>query len=395
MLFQTGGLTETTLTEGNTIMQSIWGAVYLLAVLMIQKSRIGNYNGFRVMLPLLILVGWTIFSVLWSELPSLALRRGLALLGTTIVGYYFGIRYNRDSFVRLLAWSLGLSALISLVVAVAWPDYGLILEGRGLAVRGAFLTKNELGRMMVLTTLVWLVYTPRGAVDRLARYSVLLVALSLLFLSASQTGRVVLPAIVFMRLFLPSFRRSPNLILPVIVVFALGSAALVISVVSSLDGVVSFLGRDLTFTGRTFLWTTVWRAIQSQPWLGYGYGSFWLGWDGPSSLIWFYNPWGPPHAHNGLLDMWLNIGLLGVVFFLVSFAMSFIRSIRLVREGEERGRLFPALFLMYLVLYNITESSLLNHNSLAWILYTVVAIQVAPRKAVADHPPNGPALTVG
>ncbi|WP_049558612.1 O-antigen ligase family protein, partial [Limnoraphis robusta] len=81
-----------------------------------------------------------------------------------------------------------------------------------------------------------------------------------------------------------------------------------ILVVAELLGLI---GKDPSLTGRTDLWAWAREMIDKRPWLGYGYTAFWQGLDGGSAYIIRAARWPVPYSHNGILDLWLDIGLLG------------------------------------------------------------------------------------
>ncbi|HZI74083.1 MAG TPA: hypothetical protein VFD73_08700, partial [Gemmatimonadales bacterium] len=120
--------------------------------------------------------------------------------------------------------------------------------------------------------------------------------------------------------------------------------------------------------------------IKLHPLLGYGYGGFWLQWDPPSGDIWRISMrtggWLPPNGHNGFIDLLAELGFAGLGAFLISFASNVGRALRLVRESVSAVDLFPLLFLYLLLLSNLTESVLVTHNSLLWLLYVAFTIQL-------------------
>ena len=89
------------------------------------------------------------------------------------------------------------------------------------------------------------------------------------------------------------------------------------------DVPLALLGRDATLSGRTGLWDAVLAAISMKPLLGYGYESFWNGLAGPSASVVAAVHWIPPHAHNGFLDLWLDLGALGLLIFGIGFVLRF------------------------------------------------------------------------
>src|SRR5947199_1655229 len=120
--------------------------------------------------------------------------------------------------------------------------------------------------------------------------------------------------------------------------------------------------------------------VQRHPWLGYGYGGFWLYWDGPSAEIWrvciVRYGWLPPNGHDGFLDLWLDLGLVGLVAFLVSLFGSIGRAVRLAHASRRFDDLFPTILLYFTILANLTESALVTHNSLIWVLLVATTMHL-------------------
>ena len=69
------------------------------------------------------------------------------------------------------------------------------------------------------------------------------------------------------------------------------------------------LGRDPSLTDRTAVWADV-LALQNRPMLGYGFESFWLG--DRLMVLWNKWWWRPTQAHNGYIETYLNLGLVGL-----------------------------------------------------------------------------------
>jgi O-antigen ligase len=157
-------------------------------------------------------------------------------------------------------------------------------------------------------------------------------------------------------------------------------------VTANSNALLQLMGRDNTLTGRTDLWTLALEEIAHRPWLGYGYSAFWIyKLDYVASLF----DWGVPHAHNGFLELALNIGVIGVAIFTIGFIRSFARALRGLRIDTSAAGLWPILFLSFVLLYNLTESTVLGHNSLYWALYVssglTAAIRAVPQPAASGR----------
>src|SRR5439155_9069149 len=83
------------------------------------------------------------------------------------------------------------------------------------------------------------------------------------------------------------------------------------------------VGRDPTLTGRTNIWNAV-LSTHTNPILGTGYESFWLG--RRLNEVWRQAGAGINEAHNGYLEVYLNLGLIGL-FLLVVFLVASYRTI--------------------------------------------------------------------
>ena len=101
------------------------------------------------------------------------------------------------------------------------------------------------------------------------------------------------------------------------------------------------LGRDSTLTGRTDIWRQV-LDLHTNPLVGVGFESFWLGerLRKIGELYW----WQANEAHNGYLETYLNLGLIGL-FILVGWIVAAFRKSRLEFLGNfEFGRFRSSYF---------------------------------------------------
>jgi O-antigen ligase len=138
------------------------------------------------------------------------------------------------------------------------------------------------------------------------------------------------------------------------------------------EPVFTMLGRDPTLTGRTDIWSAVLHSGSERPWLGYGYNAFWQEWNGPSAAVLTEIGWEAPNSHNGLLDLWLELGFAGVGALLIGLISAARAGLLSARRAPTIAGLWPLVFLSYLVLINVSMSVLLRPHSLSWILYVAL-----------------------
>jgi len=129
------------------------------------------------------------------------------------------------------------------------------------------------------------------------------------------------------------------------------------------------LGRGSELSGRTGLWTAL-LGLHTNPILGTGFESFWLG-ERPQQLkgLFYFIP---NEAHNGYLETYLTLGLLGL-FLLIGVFVATFRKIRLqLFRNFEMGR-YRLGFLVALILSNWTEAVFITLSPL-WFTFYLVAI---------------------
>ncbi len=143
------------------------------------------------------------------------------------------------------------------------------------------------------------------------------------------------------------------------------------------NSILGTIGKDATLTGRTDMWPYIIDMIAKEPWLGYGYSAFWQDWNSPGAAVWYAARWTPPNAHNGLLDLWLDLGLVGVLAFGIGMVIVIVRGFRWFRLDQSWSSFWPILCPTYLTLANVSESFFLNFNDLFWVLYVSVAFSLA------------------
>ena len=134
-------------------------------------------------------------------------------------------------------------------------------------------------------------------------------------------------------------------------------------------GAFAAVDRDITLSGRTIIWSYVWEDIQKRFWLGYGLEAYWF--SAAPVELWSMSR---GYAHNGLLESWLSIGLIGVALLLALVVRTLLGLLRGFVSGDWLDVAWPTMFCLMFVTQNITESSVLTGN-LLWILFIFVALR--------------------
>jgi O-antigen ligase len=143
------------------------------------------------------------------------------------------------------------------------------------------------------------------------------------------------------------------------------------------SGLVQTLGRDTTLTGRTDVWKRV-LSMSVNPLLGTGFESFWLG--KRLETLWQIYWFKPTEAHNGYIEVFLNLGWIGLFLLAVVLVMGYRRITGEIRRGENEAGLRLA-FLFVAISYNFTEAAFKTMHPV-WILL-LLSIMAVPKVRLA------------
>jgi exopolysaccharide production protein ExoQ len=142
------------------------------------------------------------------------------------------------------------------------------------------------------------------------------------------------------------------------------------------------LGRGSTLSGRTVLWTRL-LELHTNPILGTGFESFWLG-ERLKQLegIFFFIP---NEAHNGYLETYLTLGLIGV-FLLIGLFVATFWKIRLELFRNFEWARYRLGFLAAVILYNWTEAAFRTLSPI-WFAFYLIAMDY-PRTLLGTARPS-------
>jgi O-antigen ligase len=108
------------------------------------------------------------------------------------------------------------------------------------------------------------------------------------------------------------------------------------------------------------------------PLFGAGYESFWLG--ARLEKMWQTNPEHPNQAHNGYLEVFLDLGWVGLTLLAVVMASGCWSVVRALRRDPEAARLKLAFFVVAAI-YNLTEHAFRELHPV-WIAFLLAVIIV-------------------
>ena len=377
-----GGASETT-AAGDVRIQLMFAPLYVYAVFALALRPLRALRTVFAQPLLLLLAVLVVGSVLWSDVPGVTLRRGLAFVGTYLFGVFLAARFDFGRGIRILAAALGAAAIASVVIVGLMPGWGIMTDLHVGAWRGGFWHKNTMGGAMALGVLANVACSADSKRWRALWAGFAFLCFVLLLLTQSRTAIVVVVSSTLVYL---AARRALSLglylLVPALVIGALTATLLLGLLVRNYEVILLALGRDATLTGRTALWALLVVAISTRPVLGFGYGAYWSAHSVQQSGVHLLTGWEMSHAHNGPIDVALDIGLAGLCVLTLALLFAFARRVRSSNRWE------VATFLSVLaliVLANMTESVLVRHNAMYFPMLIFLASAGAGRGKTAAH----------
>ncbi len=352
-------------------------ALFILYRRKIEWSRILKDNS--VLILLFLYMG---SSILWSDFPFVSFKRWIRTVAVILMAL---VVLSEQSPLQALESVLRRSAYVlipfSLVLIKYFSLYGRVYgrwDGQEMWT-GVTTHKNSLGQLCALSAifLIWAALRKWRSGDlfksRSQTFADALVFSIALFLlngtggSYSATSIAMLIFGIASLLLLYWMKNLARFIAAHLKAFAVALALMYLFLADSLVAMVSsILGRDETLTSRTDIWRGIIDVASNNPLFGVGYGGFW----GLSEISFKI---GASQGHNGYLDVYLELGIVGIVL-LSAFLLSFCGRVRRELDHVFDWGVFGICFLLMVMLYNYTESAFLSTGYLwtTMVLLTVV-----------------------
>jgi O-antigen ligase len=321
-------------------------------------------------------------AILWSDFPFVAFKRWIKVLGHPVMALVILTDPRPTEALRLVLLRCSAIMLPLSVLFVKYlPQYSRMYDpwtGQPQYC-GINLNKNELGYccMAFGLYLVWnltICYQIKDPKQRreelLVSAILLLMAAWLLKLAQSTTSLITL---LTGSVIVTSLRTNliPKRFFGTFVVSAIILAATAELTIGVYRPLVELFGKDVTLTDRTLVWSDVISMVE-WPLVGTGFESFWLG--SRLDSLWEKWWWKPNQAHNGYIEVYLNLGIIGLVLLAGMLLSTFRRISALLSYDLDFARLRMA-FLFAIVLYNFTEASFKALHIL-WTIFYLVALRL-------------------
>ncbi|QAV69969.1 O-antigen ligase domain-containing protein [Salinibacterium sp. UTAS2018] len=369
--------------------------------------------------PLIVFMVLATLSLAWSFYPTATalglLNTWLTVLGALAVATSFSWQEILDATARALRILLVVSIAFELFVATVirqpvvplapQPELALVPGGPvplmlqwsrnvlfdaldGGRIQGIVGNANHLGFLALLALIVFAIQWARGTLTRGSSLVWLALAALTLFLARSATVTVALVAVIVTAvaiLFIRSRHSDRARATSQIVFFAAIVTATTV-LFTFRDVFFGLLSKSEDLTGRAEIWQSVTALAQQRPVFGWGWVSVWMPWAEPFSGLAQRNGVVQVQAHDAWLDVWLQLGVVGVAAFAAIAITTVVRTWSLAVDRPQRlpgqplaftaGSLAPMLVMVALLVQSIPESRLLGEYG----LYILVIIAVKAKR---------------
>ncbi len=390
-----GSYTTEAYVEGNSFDRNV-ALVLQLAALIVLCGKSAKVGAILRKNPLiLVYFSFCLVSVLWSDFPFVTFKRWIKALGD--VQMVLVILAELDPFAALtrILTRMGFFLFpLSILFIRFYPQLGRRPTNSWTQEPvGVTQQKNELGIMCMIYGIFFLwmllsVYRERkrpGRWRHMLAYGTI-IAMSVYLLSqCNSTTSIVGFASSAGVLWLASRRPARPALVNFAVLAVLGLAVTALFFNPG-GGLVQSLGKDPGLTGRRDIWALV-LGLHTNPLIGTGFETFWLG----SRLEFMLNALvNLPinEAHNGWIEVYLNLGWVGLCFIALLIVTGYKRIISHIRQDPEKGCLFLG-FLLCALFYSFSEAGF-RFGTVSWFFLLLVIIRPPQAVSLANSGRPGP-----
>jgi len=360
-------------------------AAFILEIALIVTSHAATWDEIELLnlkrkyVPMYLFVGTvTVVSMLVTSNRSDELITCVRWIVTMLFAIWLQEYFSMENLLRLIAIAQGAFMVMTLYFIIRYPYYRYDPEVPW-AISGLVGTKNGCATECVFGILITilLIRNEHRRHRRVLIWLVLVGVQGAVLLMADATGALLTLAVSLIPALLHRRWR-----LPIGLMYVTVNIVFLFAMLTFMPLFSDFLyaiGKDPTLTGRIPLWRQIIEVMSNHKTLtGYGFGMFWRDPIGVSMIHMGFNRRHDGFmasmtsgAHNVLMEMWLNIGLLGIA----AFFYALLRSFRRIEEMDEDAYLVTLVVMVFLMVNGLTERCLgSNYDYKILALFLAMAI---------------------
>ncbi len=315
---------------------------FIILILFIQNRKFSKIIIYM-MLYLIILFFASVFN---GQSISQILNYLITIISLCLITDY-GIRNHTKEYLTALAIILNFLMIINFITIILYPS-GMYINSTGYKQNWILGYKNShiLYLLPCVTVNFVLSFKNKGRLD-LKNYLLFTICLISIIVVNSSTG-IVGMMIILLYLILKKFVDKSKLInsYSSLFIYLVSFVSIMILKVQNLFKflIVDILKKDLTFTGRTYIWDSVLKSIKSNP---FGYGN----------VTYQYNKY-IFTTHNTIFDILYKTGILG---FMIYILILFETSKALYNNKTDKISKFLSVILLAYFVIMLTEAYNINY----------------------------------
>jgi len=381
---------------GNIIDSLILSVLMLIGAWILVARKLNWAQWWRDNLWICLFFLFCVISVFWSDYPLIAFKRWIRAIGSlAIILVVLSEADPVEAVAALVRRCAYILVPLSVVLVKYYRDISVQYDywsGKEYLV-GITTDKNALGRLCMIAGLFlfWEIFTKcrkNGLEKQKTGKHVSIIVFILTFWlliksnSATSLGSFMIGCCMLILFNLPIVKKRVSRIGTFLIVTSLVMAVLETTFDLTEVIVAKVLGRNMTFTERTYIWEDLLK-MHINPFFGVGYDSFWLG----QRLHFFLQKYNVDHAHNGFLAIYLELGLVGLLLFIGFLVASFWKARTSLLVDFDYGILRMTLLFVFLF-YNITEVAT-KITTLLFFVFLLVNLD-APKRLYPENRVDSP-----
>jgi exopolysaccharide production protein ExoQ len=395
MQYSSGGGGSGQYLEGSPLDRFVLSAVLALGVVVLlgRGQRIGVL--LRSNLPIIFYFFYCGLSILWSDFPDVAFKRWFRACGDVVMVLIVLSDPQWRVALRRLFSRVGFVVVpLSILFIRYFPQMGRSYTVGGTGTwTGVGTDKNALGMICLVFGLASIfrflqIYQESESAHRtrtlIAQGAIVVMTWYLLYEAHSATALscYFLAGVPMVLTYLFRWARVPVFVHTMVLgISAVTCSALFFNIGS---GMIEELGRNTTLTGRTNIWHFALRMVDN-PFFGAGFESFWVG---PRlKQIEMLIDQGVNQAHNGYLEVFLNLGWVGVALLGILLWSAYRRIVKDFRWKMQEASLLLGYFIVT-INYNFTEAGFKMMHPV-WITFLLAAMAIPDIPLLEELRPSG------
>lgn len=366
--------------EGSPVDRFVYILLIVMSLVVLFRRSVYLLNVLRNNWAIFLFFLYCAVSITWSDYPYISFKRWIKAIGSYSVILIILSENNPTEAIKTV---IRRCALVLIPLSVCFIKYFPSI-GRGYSewtgevmYRGVTGNKNLLGNLCLVTSL-FLLSDLVNTLGKQRKYEkninflitiiVLIMTLWLIYIADSATSSICLLIgfAIIAGSKLDFFRRhSKHVAVYIVILFLI--YYLLDTNFNITEIIIAGMGRNITLTDRTIIWDTV-LNMGTNPWIGTGYESFWLG--SRMAHLKEIFPFTINQAHNGYIEIFLNLGYIGLLFLSFVIFSGFLNASKKMAENYN-GSVLCLAIISVLLFYNVTEAAFKDIHSL-WNLFILM-----------------------